>query len=210
MLKDTWYFDCQCTRCVDNQEHILTSIKCPSCSEILSIFGEQPYKDPVTQVIICPKCLTTCSKESVFEAVNAMRFIDEVLEKDELSSMNNETARIFLQELLERFTPFLSHTNVYLCRILQALIPRIDPEEHETLLQYHLNALDCMKVCYPHNHPALAFHLMNIGIFYTRLKRDEDARNYLTQSQNMLDFALGKDHPMSCANRAELEKVQGV
>ncbi|KAK6038488.1 hypothetical protein COOONC_24007 [Cooperia oncophora] len=30
-LKDTWYFDCQCERCTDPSDHLLTSILCPTC-----------------------------------------------------------------------------------------------------------------------------------------------------------------------------------
>lgn len=31
LLRDTWYFDCQCVRCVDNDDHVLSSMFCPSC-----------------------------------------------------------------------------------------------------------------------------------------------------------------------------------
>lgn len=35
-LRDTWFFECKCQRCLDPYDHILTSIKCQYCYEIVS------------------------------------------------------------------------------------------------------------------------------------------------------------------------------
>uniref|UniRef100_A0A915EDL7 MYND-type domain-containing protein n=1 Tax=Ditylenchus dipsaci TaxID=166011 RepID=A0A915EDL7_9BILA len=68
LLKDTWYFNCECERCVDNSEHILTSINCPKCKSVsksvpLCLFGEQVYKHTETQMITCPECERTVEQE---------------------------------------------------------------------------------------------------------------------------------------------------
>lgn len=31
LLKDTWYFECHCTRCDDPDDAYLSSILCPNC-----------------------------------------------------------------------------------------------------------------------------------------------------------------------------------
>lgn len=38
VLMDSWYFLCKCSRCIDESEHILTSIVCDNCSEAICIF----------------------------------------------------------------------------------------------------------------------------------------------------------------------------
>uniref|UniRef100_A0A915AVM7 MYND-type domain-containing protein n=2 Tax=Parascaris univalens TaxID=6257 RepID=A0A915AVM7_PARUN len=39
LLRDTWYFDCQCVRCVDNSDHMLSSMFCPNCCVFLRPSG---------------------------------------------------------------------------------------------------------------------------------------------------------------------------
>lgn len=90
------------------------------------------------------------------------------------------------------------------------MIPRTDPEDQEQLLKYYVDALECMKICYPLNHPALAFHLMNIGILCTNLKKKEAAVDYLNQSQSMLTFVLGSDHPMVNTNQKHLDRASAL
>uniref|UniRef100_A0A914W0S0 SET domain-containing protein n=1 Tax=Plectus sambesii TaxID=2011161 RepID=A0A914W0S0_9BILA len=205
MLKDTWYFDCQCSRCSDDTEHVLTSALCDSCKKPLCIFGSRATAH--AQDTTCPNCNTVCSKERVMEAVKTMRFTDRILERNEFDLMSTAIARNFLSDLLTRYATILSPVNIYYCRLIQAIIPRIDSTDQEDLLGYHLDALECMKVCYPLNHPALAFHLMNIGILCTNLNKKEEATDYLTQSQSMLNFVLGDDHFMSNANRKHLDRA---
>ncbi|KIH64985.1 MYND finger [Ancylostoma duodenale] len=93
-LKDTWYFDCQCERCTDPDDHILTSILCPRC--------------PLRKL-----------QEYVMEAVSAMRFVDKIIEDREMEQMPKKTRIEFLEDLLERFTKILSGSNIYLCKLIQ-------------------------------------------------------------------------------------------
>lgn len=62
----------------------------------LITFGTAPYKDPVTQVITCPKCHKEVDKEYVFEAIEAMRFIDRVIEKHETEQVRFSSANCSL------------------------------------------------------------------------------------------------------------------
>jgi hypothetical protein len=139
-----------------------------------------------------------------------MRYIDQILDRNELDHMSSVNARQFLADMLTRFATVLSPVNVFYCRLIQAIIPRTDPQDQQALLRYHLGALDCMKICYPHNHPALAFHLMNMGIFCTSMKKKNEAVDYLTQAQKMLTFVLGADHPMSHTNGEQLQRAHAL
>lgn len=122
MLKDTWYFHCECERCLDNSEHILTSINCPNCPKNpyrLCLFGEWDYKDKETQLITCPQCKNQVDKDKVLEAIGAMKFIDNVLDKREVDQMPVKMAIEFLEDLIERFREMLPRVNVYFCKLVE-------------------------------------------------------------------------------------------
>jgi predicted RNA-binding Zn-ribbon protein involved in translation (DUF1610 family) len=74
MLLDTWYFgrkillkiikriisnryfECACARCTDEQEHVLSALKCAHCGEAVILFGEKAVKNMQTLVVQCGKC----------------------------------------------------------------------------------------------------------------------------------------------------------
>ncbi|KAH7732321.1 MYND finger family protein [Aphelenchoides avenae] len=201
LLKDTWYFNCECDRCQDNSEHILTSMLCPNCKvderNRLCLFGEHGYKDAKTQLITCPACDNKLSEDSVMEALGAMRFIDDVLDKREVEQMSPANARSFIRDLLERFENLLPKVNVYYCKLIQALIQYTEPSDSVTLLRLHKDAEECLRVCYPKNHPALAFHCRNIGIFSRKVGSLSDSINYLGEAKSIFDYVLQPDHPLS-------------
>lgn len=210
LLKDTWYFDCQCERCMDPEDDILTSMLCPNClsdPETLQIFGSFSYKDPVTQIITCPKCHNKVSQEKVLEAISAMRDIDRIVENDEIQQMPKNESIAFLRDLLKKYSRILPPVNVYLCKIVQWLILVTDPSDHKTLLEMHLLSEKCVRFCFPPNHPAVAFHLRNIGIFFSRGGHPHRAQFYLEMAQEILNFTLDPEHPMSVENRTLLEET---
>uniref|UniRef100_A0A7I4Z554 MYND-type domain-containing protein n=1 Tax=Haemonchus contortus TaxID=6289 RepID=A0A7I4Z554_HAECO len=210
-LKDTWYFDCQCERCTDPSDHLLTSVLCPLCPSDnraeICIFGEHSYKNVKSSVLTCEKCGNEVPKDYVVEAVNAMRFIDQIFEDRELEQMPSKTRVEFLEDLLERFTKILSGCNIYLCKLVQNLIPLIDPNNNQDLLRLHLRSENCVRRCFPKNHPAIAFHLRNIGIFLNNLNRYEEALKYFREAQDIMEFTLDADHPMTVENRSLLEQT---
>ncbi|KAI1725540.1 MYND finger domain-containing protein [Ditylenchus destructor] len=212
MVSILQYFHCDCERCVDNSEHVLTSVYCPQCkaknlSSELCLFGHKEYKDMEIQVIQCPKCNETLSKEEVMQALAGMRFIDDLLDKTNFEEMGRSVAIDFLKDLLHKFENMLPKVNIYYCRLIQALIPLIDPADHEQLLQLHLDAEECVRICYPPNHPALAFHLRNIGIFYKSLRQFTMAAKYLSQAHEAFQFVMTPKHQLACSTTSMLLEV---
>lgn len=126
-----------------------------------------------------------------------MRFIGNLLDKNEFDAFSRKEAVRFITDLIEEHKLILHRSNVYYVRLLQAIIMKTDPEDIESLLKYHLEATDCMRVCFPVNHPALAYHLLNVGIFYCKLNKYEEAKGFLLEARNMLVFVLGVDHNMT-------------
>uniref|UniRef100_A0A914NMJ3 MYND-type domain-containing protein n=1 Tax=Meloidogyne incognita TaxID=6306 RepID=A0A914NMJ3_MELIC len=119
LLKDTWYFTCECSRCQDESEQILSSMLCPNCEYSLCIFGKSEYKNSETQLITCPSCNKMLEKGQVLEAISAMCFISDVIEQTNFQEMGEINAQKFLQDLLSRHQKILPPINVYMCKIVQ-------------------------------------------------------------------------------------------
>ncbi|VIO87670.1 MYND finger family protein [Brugia malayi] len=208
LLKDTWYFECHCTRCDDPDDALLSSILCPNCPkkrECLRIFGDVPYKDRNTQIITCPKCYNKVSPEYVIEAIAAMRFIDKIVENREVEKMSREQSIRFLTDLKKRFSELLSNVNVFLCKVIQLLIPLIDISDCQLLLDLHLEAEECVRFCFPYNHPAVGIHYRNIATFYLKCKQPHRSLLYCKKAYEVVKFTLGSKHPMTIETDAMLK-----
>lgn len=109
-LKAKWYFDCNCVRCSDPTDDILTSIKCPNenCDEPL-ITSE----DADTVMIACPKCKTIADEEYVKAAQNMMKELPARFSTD----MNVAETKILLQNAKR----YLHAQNIYICRMQTAI-----------------------------------------------------------------------------------------
>uniref|UniRef100_A0A183CDU2 MYND-type domain-containing protein n=1 Tax=Globodera pallida TaxID=36090 RepID=A0A183CDU2_GLOPA len=213
LLKDTWYFQCECERCGDDSEHILTSMLCPHCPPnkptCLRPFGQSDHKDAQSQLLTCPQCDTTLQREEVAEAIAAMRFISEMLEKTDFERMEQPKALSLLEGMMARFQHVLPPINVFFCKIVQALLPHIDQTDIGRLLALHLLVEPCIRQCYPQNHPALAFHLRNIGIFAKELNNVKRAETYLVEAFKMFQFVMGPQHSLTTLTAAILEEMSG-
>lgn len=99
------------------------------------------------------------------EALGAMRYIEDLLEKSNFGEMAHESARDIINSLLIKFGVLLTSVNLYYCRLIQALIPLLNADAITQQFDLHKKAEECVRICYPSNHPALGVHLRNIGIF---------------------------------------------
>lgn len=204
-LSESWYFDCKCTRCLDDCDHLLTAIKCGDCQAAVSIFSGSRSKS--RSMINCEKCGHQIEESRLQEGVVAMRRIDLFVNDERLQTLENQTVSNQVDELLNEFSKILPFCNIYLVRLLRLAIMRSDSNDIARLLRYHEQALDSMRLCYPINHPSLAYHLMNIGVFHGRLNNAEDSRRFLEEAKNMFVFTLGEDHFLTKSACDELSKL---
>uniref|UniRef100_A0A915LJ84 EF-hand domain-containing protein n=1 Tax=Meloidogyne javanica TaxID=6303 RepID=A0A915LJ84_MELJA len=107
-------------------------------------------------------------------------------------------------------TVYSCHSFIATLRSLdsKALLPFIDPNNSALLLELHLNVENCLRLCYPHNHPALAFHLRNIGIFAKKLGQRQKALNYLGEALGMFKFVMGEGHSLYKITEEIIEEVK--
>ncbi|VDN57772.1 unnamed protein product, partial [Dracunculus medinensis] len=209
LLKDTWYFNCECSRCTDENEGLLSSMLCPNCEKPkpLQIFGKVPYKDQITLIITCPECHEQVPREKIIEAVETMRFINGIIENNEIEQIASNQRLSFLTELRNRSGKVLPNINIYYCKIIQFMIPLVNPSNYKLLLELHLDSEACIRFCYPANHPTLALHLRNIAIFYLRNGSPHRAKHYFECAREILHFTLDVNHSMSIANQVLLNEA---
>uniref|UniRef100_A0A915KI52 MYND-type domain-containing protein n=1 Tax=Romanomermis culicivorax TaxID=13658 RepID=A0A915KI52_ROMCU len=193
LLSETWYFKCYCTRCSDVNDHLLTSIRCFECNHAIMIFDE---KDSLKTEATC-NCGHKITEEVINRALILMRSLDTIVSN--LPDDNDPKDKLqFLTDLAAKHKHLLHGSNIYYVKIFQSIIGLLDPvRDSSDLLKYHEQSIDCMKLCFPNRHPALAYHFMNMGIFSRRLNDDRRAENYLKQAYDMLKFSLGEDHSMT-------------
>lgn len=206
-LSDSWYFDCQCARCIDESDNALTAVKCAQCQSVVNIFRGNRLKS--ADSLKCEQCGQQVDECRLQEAVVAMRRIDSLINGNDLDSQDSHQALRLLDDLMADYSKLLPFCNIYYVRLVRAAIVRCDPTDIERMLRYHVRAIDCMRLCYPVNHPSLAYHLMNVGVFYGQVNEVENARQFLEEASAMFRFTLGEDHFLTKTARDELKKVTG-
>uniref|UniRef100_A0A915EAS0 Uncharacterized protein n=1 Tax=Ditylenchus dipsaci TaxID=166011 RepID=A0A915EAS0_9BILA len=90
----------------------------------------------------------------------------------------------------------------------EALIPFVDPADAQTLLKLHLEAEEYVSICYPHNHPALGFHLRNIVIFSRILQQLETSLKYFKGAECIFNFVRPADHSLAQTTKAIKQEVE--
>uniref|UniRef100_A0A0R3RN83 SET domain-containing protein n=1 Tax=Elaeophora elaphi TaxID=1147741 RepID=A0A0R3RN83_9BILA len=117
-LKSKWYFDCQCERCVDPSDAILTSIRCinETCDEALII-----TEDSEPANIMCPKCKQITDEEHVKKCQELMLSLPVRFGVG--SKADDEKKRkLQIQEKLTEAMKYLHDKNVYVTRLKAALL----------------------------------------------------------------------------------------
>ncbi|VDM95510.1 unnamed protein product, partial [Onchocerca ochengi] len=110
-LKSKWYFDCQCERCIDPSDDILTSIRCinEQCDEALII-----TENSKPTSIQCPKCKQITSEDHVKMCQKLM------LELPVRFGIESNAEDI--QQKHDEAVKYLHSKNVYVTRLKAALL----------------------------------------------------------------------------------------
>lgn len=66
------------------------------------------------------------------------------------------------------------------------------------------NTIFYLRICYPHNHPALAYHLMNIGVLANKCGQLQLAERHLDEALQM----VGEEYlSLGCVHTSLTEKT---
>jgi hypothetical protein len=142
------YFDCQCSRCIDEEEHILSSLRCIKCEEPVTLLGRTVATNNENK-IVCKKCnvrlhvynyyvvneqmQTVCTRDRINEGTHLMRTLDEILDTPKAPQTRDD-----VDALMAKCDKILSSVNVYGIRVVQLAIKYTQQTELERMLNLHL------------------------------------------------------------------------
>ncbi|VDN50143.1 unnamed protein product [Dracunculus medinensis] len=178
------YFHCECSRCSDPADNILTSIRCvnPTCDEPLIT-----TEDAEPCAIICAKCSQEASLEHVEKCQKFMINLPDKFDVDIDVKL--------LEELFEKATALLHSKNIYVTR-LQTAILHIQGTLGNNLQFIQKNVYENYKMCFPHMDRHIAFHLLHIvKSLIEKGERFEVAAPYAYEAMNIFEVCFGLEHP---------------
>ncbi|CAO4361768.1 unnamed protein product [Caenorhabditis nigoni] len=183
-LKSRWYFDCECTRCMDPEDDSLTAIKCanPACdAPILTSETEEPMN------IACDKCKTIVEESTVKAAQEYMKSLP--------ASFDPQCPADILQDLLTKAEQVLHPSNVYVARLRTALFHVTGNLTIDNLSTMHTQIYNNYKMCFPKADRHVGFQLLHIVKALVEKDERDEAMPYAFDAMNIFEVCFGLDHP---------------
>ncbi|CAD6189747.1 unnamed protein product [Caenorhabditis auriculariae] len=197
-LRDRWYFECQCSRCTDPEDDLLTSIKCvnPNCDE--PIVSSNALEDQISHFwitsetdeamnIACPKCGTLNEEDRVKSAQEYMKTLP--------ASFDPQCPADILKDLLSKAEQILHPSNVYVARLRTALFHVTGNLTMDNLSTMHKQIYDNYKMCFPKADRHVGFQLLHIVKTLVEQDKREEAMSYAFDAMNIFEVCFGLDHP---------------
>uniref|UniRef100_A0A7E4ZU85 MYND-type domain-containing protein n=1 Tax=Panagrellus redivivus TaxID=6233 RepID=A0A7E4ZU85_PANRE len=181
-LKGKWYFDCQCDRCKDPEDDILTSIQCANkaCDEPL-ITSE----DAGPMMIVCPKCKTIAPEDYVVAAQELMKTLP--VRFDPKTPLN------VVEEELKKAETLLHPQNIYINR-MKTTICHITGKFEQAIDMQKL-VYENYKRCFPAMDRHNGFQLINIVRSLIEAGDRKSAVPYAFDAMTIFEVCFGMDHP---------------
>jgi len=187
-LKDSYYFWCTCSKCVDSKEQDeMLAAQCPNqkCDQFLTILDDGMTRE-------CKKCGQNISNEHIDEFKLVME-----LTKEKLAEMKNVNYVDILQLCLKKQENVLHPMNIYHLKTLDASF-----ESSITLNKWE-HALDCgsrllpgfRKYCGGFN-PIFGGILLKIGKLELHLNKPVNALQHLREAATILKVTHGERHSL--------------
>ncbi|CAB3408763.1 unnamed protein product [Caenorhabditis bovis] len=183
-LKSRWYFDCECVRCMDPEDDILTSIRCmnSSCDEpIITREDEEPMN------IECRKCGTLCPESYVKEAQDFMKTVPD--------RFDPECPSEIISKYLNEAQKILHRRNIYVTRLRTAHFSVTGSLTMEAMSTMHEQIYNNYRMCLPKADRHSGFQLLHM--IKTLIENDEreKATVYAFDAMNIFEVCFGLEHP---------------
>lgn len=182
-LKAKWYFDCECERCRDPADDILTSIRCinPQCDEPLTI-----REDSEPCAIVCRSCSKVADEQYVKEAQKMMlEFPTKFNPKENVDD---------LKALMENASKILHPKNIYLTR-LQTAIMSMSNTLKDNLPFLQKQVYENYKMCFPKADRHIGYQLIHLAKAHIEKREREEALPYAYEAMNIFEICFGLQHP---------------
>ncbi|MFH4973858.1 hypothetical protein AB6A40_000567 [Gnathostoma spinigerum] len=182
-LKSKWYFECQCERCCDPEDDILTSIKCQNedCDNpIITTEDAEPV------MIACSKCKRICDEEYVKKAQQLM------LNLPARFSLDADVKE--LRKMLEGAEKILHWKNIYITR-LQTAIMHLSGSLKDNLPFMQEKVYANYKQCFPAADRHMGFQLLHIARAHIEKGERTEALPYAYEAMSIFEVCFGMEHP---------------
>ncbi|KAL3998902.1 MYND finger family protein [Acanthocheilonema viteae] len=182
-LQSKWYFNCQCDRCVDPSDAILTSIRCINehCDEALIITEDS---EPIN--IKCPKCKQITDENHVKKCQELM------LNLPVRFSIGSKAKDI--EEKLNEAMKYLHSKNVYVTRLKAALL-HVTGTLKDNLLFVQKSVYENYRLCFPQSDRHLAYQLLQIVKSHIEKGERKEAVSYAYEAMSIFEVCFGLNHP---------------
>ncbi|VDK89456.1 unnamed protein product [Litomosoides sigmodontis] len=182
-LKLKWYFDCQCDRCVDPMDDILTAIRCMNdqCDEPLII---TEASEPIA--ITCAKCMQITDIDRVKKCQELMLNLPVQFS---IGSDAND-----IEKKLNEAMQYLHPKNVYVTR-LQAALLHFTGTFTENLLFVQKSVYENYRLCFPQCDRHLAYQLLKIVKSHIEKGERKEAISYAYEAMSIFEVCFGLNHP---------------
>ncbi|VDL72017.1 unnamed protein product [Nippostrongylus brasiliensis] len=216
-LKARWYFDCECTRCADPADDMLTAIKCstPGCPEplITSETAEPCY-------IACPKCRGMTDDSTVKEAQELMKSLPASFDPtcpveagllELLRSVKNTVATVRQARLAQSVehqtlnlavagsSPASGFTfcsdRLHICTLLVTALFHVTGSLETNMGFMHKQIYDNYKLCFPKADRHVGYQLLHIVKDLIEKGERDEAMSYAFEAMNIFEVCFGLDHP---------------
>ncbi|CAD5220761.1 unnamed protein product [Bursaphelenchus xylophilus] len=206
-LRDTWFFECKCERCLDPKDHILTSIKCQFCAnrDVESTIIVQGALAPRKEGrLVCPNCDIIQEPFHIMECNYTIRDIGLFLDNMDQIPEHEITAHFELFK--QKGVYCLPKQNVYRARLLLQYASRISTnDEEKAMLMWSVE--DCLRHCFPQNHPGLSYFLKDLAFYCKQAGFFKDSVKYYVECLQGLE-RIFVTHPLIQEIRDLLPGIQ--
>ncbi|XP_060555621.1 histone-lysine N-methyltransferase SMYD3-like [Ruditapes philippinarum] len=196
-LKEQYYFDCKCERCVDDEyNETMTSFCCPvqNCDGLVCLTEGNTFKP-------CRKCGTKDFspelKKGALAVLDDCKTQLDIIDKEKKSGSSKKVFEK-CKKLIQETTNILHPMNVYSVRLLDKAFDVAIEEEHwEKAIKYGQKTLQAYSTYYPKYSPNYAIQLFKVGKLQLYVQYMEDAARNLEQAQSILTVTHGANHDIN-------------
>ncbi|XP_075227931.1 SET and MYND domain containing, class 3 isoform X1 [Lycorma delicatula] len=194
-LQSTYYFLCQCTRCIDeNETYLMRSMMCPNlqCRSPIYIKDINMESEDIKKSVLCSNCKLYVKDECYREFKEVSEFT-----KMHLQSMKDvayiDVCKMCLNKQEDLFHPL----NLLHVKTLDlAFESSIELNQWENARKYGTLVIPGYKRYYGYHHPLHGILLLKLGKINLYLENIKEALEHLEDAEKIIKITHGREHSL--------------
>lgn len=204
MLKEQYYFECDCDRCENRPlDALMRSVFCPRC-ENAGIFDESE------ESAICQNCSNVIPNPN--SALHAMQKCQWTLDQCEELAKNGENYQEILtisSNQLTEIERILHPLNIFRLKLLDEIFDAcIWLQKWPQAVQFGRQTLPGFRRFYPKFHPALGAQILKIAKMENLLENLAEANCLFQEAESVISICYGESHPFYIQVKSLLDSCE--